>query len=139
MKGECFMDVMDAINLLKKYRLYDDAQIECKRKKIDEAPYDMKGHHEIYCSYLSKKWVELRDKRDKLQKIKCFEFDNIPDSQKPVHDDCFFVGLSCTNDYCKTKCKYYAENIAGLVQEMNELVEAEKVLKEAAEHDYWLR
>ena len=133
------MDVMDAIDLLKKYRLYDDAQNECKRKKIDEAPYDMKGHHEVYCSYLSKKWVELRDKRDKLLKVKCFEFDKIPDNPKPVHNDCFFVGVSCTKDYCKTECKYYQENIAELVQAMNELSEAGKVLKEAAERDYWLR
>lgn len=133
------MTVIDAINLLKKYGLYDEAQAECKRKKIDEAPYDMKGHHEIYCSYLSKKWVELRDKRNKLLKVKCSEFDNIPDSPKPVHDDCFFVGNCCTKDYCKTKCKYYAENLSGLVQEMNELSEAEKVLKEEAEYDYWRR
>lgn len=133
------MDVIDAIDLLKKYGLYNAAQNECKRKKIDEAPYDMKGHHEVYCSYLLQKRVELRDKRDKLQKVKCFEFDNIPDSLKPVHDDCFFVGLSCKENYCKTKCKYYQENIAELVQEINEISQAEKILKEAAERDYWLR
>ena len=30
------MDVIDAIGLLKDYRLYDDAQNECRRKKIGE-------------------------------------------------------------------------------------------------------
>lgn len=133
------MDVMDAINLLKKYGLYNDAQNECKRRKIDEAPYDMKGHFEVYCSYLSQKWIELRDKRDTLLKVKCFEFNDIPDNPKPVHDECYFVGGCCTKDYCKTECKYYQENIAALVQEMNEIEEAEKVLKAEAERDYWLR
>ena len=47
------MDVMDAINLLKKYNIYDDAKNECRRLKIDEAPYDMQGHHDVYCRYLS--------------------------------------------------------------------------------------
>ena len=37
------MDVMEAIDLLKKYELYNSAQNECKRRKIDEAPYDMKA------------------------------------------------------------------------------------------------
>ena len=133
------MDVKDAIDLLREYGLYDDAQNECKRKKIDKAPYDMKGHHEVYCSYLFKKWVEIRDKRNSLLKVKCFEFDNIPDNPKPVHDDCFFVGVGCTKDYCKTKCKYYQENIAVLVQEMNELSEAQTVLKDASERDFWLK
>lgn len=44
-----------------------------------------------------------------------------------------------TKDRCKTECKYYQENIAALVQEMNEIEEAEKVLKAEAERDYWLR
>lgn len=139
MKGDSFMDVLDAINLLKKYRVYDDAKSECMRKKIDKAPYDMQGHHEVYCHYLSKKWVELRDKRENLLKIKCVEWDNIPDNMKSSHDDCYFVGVCCSKDYCKTKCKYYRDNIAGLEHELEELSEAQKVLREAADRDFWLR
>mgnify|MGYP004459356155 CR=1 FL=1 len=133
------MNVIDAINILKKYERYNDAQNECKRKKIDEAPYDMQGHHKIYCRYLSQIWGELRNKKETLLKVKCSEFDNIPDNPKPVHSDCYSVSLGCTREYCKTKCKYYQENIAPLVQEMNEICEAEKVLKETAERDYQLR
>lgn len=53
------MDVMEAISLLKKYNLYDSAQVECKNKKISTAPYDMQGHHDIYCKYLSKNGSNL--------------------------------------------------------------------------------
>lgn len=133
------MDVIGVIELLKKYKMFDDAQNECKRRKIDEAPYDMKGHHEVYCSYLSQKRVELQHKRDDLRKVKCVEYDNIPDNLKPVHDDCFFVGMCCTKDYCETECTYYQQNIAPLDQEISEIAEAEKVLKEEGERDFLLK
>lgn len=133
------MDVLDAINLLKKYQMYDDAESECRRKKIDKAPYDMQGHHEVYCHYLSKKWVELRDKRDNLLKVKCVEWNNIPDNMKSSHYDCYFVGVCCSKDYCKTKCNYYRDNIAELEHELEELSEAQKVLREAAKRDFGLR
>lgn len=45
MEGVIIMDVLDAINLLKMYGLYDKAQSECRQKKIAKAPYDMQGHH----------------------------------------------------------------------------------------------
>lgn len=129
---------MDAIVLLKKYNLYDDAQAECRRKKLDSSPYDMQGHNKVYCSYLSKKWRELRDEKDKLTKIKCIDLDNIPNIPKPAHNDCWFVCLSA-KDYCKEKCTYYKDNIAILVQGMNELSKAEDELNLAAEKDYWSR
>ena len=106
------MNVIDAINILKKYGRYNDAQNECKRKKIDEAPYDMQGHHKIYCCYLFQIWSELRNKKETLLKVKCSEFDNIPDNLKLVHGDCYSVSLGCTREHCKTKCKYYQKNIA---------------------------
>ena len=98
------MDVFSAISLLKKYKMYDDAERECRRRGIDKAPYDMQGHHEIYCQFHSKKWVELRDKRDCLLKIRRVEWDNIPDEMKRVHDECNFVGVCSTKEYCRTKC-----------------------------------
>lgn len=134
------MNVADVIELLKEYNMYDEAQNECRRKKVDRAPYDMRGHHEIYGRYLSKKWNELRDKRDSLLKIKCLELNNIsnnstPIQATPIQEECFFVGVYCTKNYCRTQCKYYKENLEKLIQEMNKISEAEQVLKEAVERD----
>lgn len=131
------MDVTDVFNLLKKYGLYNDVQKECQRKKIDEIPYDMQGRYAVCCSFLSKKIFELRDKVNTLLKVKCSEFENIPDDPKPAHDDCKFVGVYCTQDYCKTNCKYYKENLAELFQEINTISEAQQVLKAAAKRDYY--
>ena len=89
------------------------------------------GHHDIYCSCLSEERIKLRNNLEKLLKVKCFELDNI--SGNFAHDDCFFVGLYCTKEFCKTKCEYYQENLAALFQEIDELAEAEKVLTEASE------
>lgn len=127
------MDVLEAINLLKKYNLYDEAEAECRRRKIDKAPYDMQGHHEVYCKYLSKKWVELRDKKLELQKVKCKEWDNIPKEKKPAHDVCMFVEMSLRNECC-SKCEYY-KTIKELQGEMKTLTDAEKCLKAAADYD----
>lgn len=133
------MDVMDAINLLKKYNMYDAAQAECKRKKISDAPYNMQGHHDVYCSYLSKKWIEFRDTKTKLQNEKCKEWANISGALKPVHDDCFFVETSLRKKYCETNCKYYINEIEPLYNAMEELSEAQNVLKDAAQRDYYLK
>lgn len=133
------MDVMDAISLLKKYNLYDSAQVECKNKKISTAPYDMQGHHDIYCKYLSKKWVEFRDKKIKFQEIKCKYLDVIPSGHKPAHDKCSFVEVTLFKELCSKSCEYYRDEIKPLYDAMNELREAESVLKDAAQRDYWLR
>mgnify|MGYP007029453000 FL=1 len=131
------MDVLETINLLKKYNLYDEAEAECRRRKIDKAPYDMQGHHEVYCKYLSKKWVELRDKKSELQKVKCKEWDNIPEEKKPAHDVCMFVEMSLRNECC-SKCEYY-KTIKELQGEMKTLTDAEKCLKAAADYDFTWR
>ena len=131
------MDVMDAINLLKKYDLYDDAKSECRRKKGDTAPYDMMGHHDIYCSLLSKKWVEIRNKVEQLQKAKCTEWEHLPN--KPLHDDCNFVYICLHNSYCEEKCEFYLKTLKPLMQEMEQLTEAQQVLKDAAIKDYYLK
>lgn len=133
------MDVMEAISLLKKYNLYDSAQVECKNKKISTAPYDMQGHHDIYCKYLSKKWVELRDKKIKLQDIKCKYLDIIPSGHKPAHDNCSFAQKILVKGLCSKSCEYYQYEIKPLYDAMNEIREAERVLKDAAQHDYCLR
>lgn len=137
MEDIIIMDVMDAINLLKTYGLYNKAQSECKQKKIDNSPYDMQGHHEVYCSYLSKKWVQLRNERDKVHK--CSELVNILEEVKPAHDVCSFAIYSRMKDYFEKKCKYYHGKVLPLTRKMNEQSEAIKVLNGAADQDYWLR
>ena len=97
----------------------------------------MKGHHDVYSSYLSKKWVEFRDKKSELQKTKCKEWENISNEIKPVHDDCFFVELLLKDKYCKAQCKFYNNEIEKLDHAMTELSEAEEVLNDKAQHDYW--
>ncbi len=127
------MNVMEAINLLKKYNLYEKAKSQCKREKISEAPYDMQGHHEVYCRYLSEKRIEIRNREAKLQKIKCKEWNNISEDKKPLHDSCMFVELSLKNEYC-SKCNHY-KIIQELEQEMEILLAAQRCLEDAADYD----
>ena len=134
-----FMDVIEAINLLKKYNLYERAENECNRLKLDKAPYDMIGHHKVYCQFLNQKWVELRKKRDVLQKLECMELENIEATSKPMHKECYFVCVSLLEKHCKLKCQYYEEKIVPLEQELEELSQAEITLKKAAEKDFYLK
>ncbi len=99
----------------------------------------MKGRHEVYCIYLSKKETELKGKIEELQKVRCFEFDNIPDDRKPIHNECSFINLECMNDECRTKCKYYREKIEPLDCAVKELSEAQKVLEREGEKDFWAK
>jgi hypothetical protein len=128
------MDIMDAIEILKKYGLYDKANNECLQKKIDTAPHDVQGHHNIYCSYLYSKRRELRDEKQELQKTKCKEWDNIPQKLKPTHHDCESAQNTIIN-YCKATCKFYKDNIMVIENSMKELKEAANILEEATKKD----
>lgn len=131
------MNSLDAINLLKKYNLYEEAQCECRRLKLDKAPYDMMGHNKVYCQFLNKKWVELRDLSSKKQKNSCGNTDAL-ESQKSIHDDCFFNRIAfAKNGFCK-ECSLGKE-LDEIETEMRALSEASKVLEAAAEHDYMWR
>ncbi|MFR0047467.1 MAG: hypothetical protein ACLRWO_13175 [Clostridium butyricum] len=132
------MDVMDSINILKKYNMYDLAKVECKRRKIDESPYDMQGHHDVYCEFLSKKWVEIRNEKIKLQKITCKKWGVIPNDIKPRHNSCDLAVISLADRYCKVNCEYYSK-IKKLQDDMKELQEAQNVLKDEAEYDFYHR
>ena len=125
------MNVVDAISLLKKYNLSEDAEAERKRLKITKAPYDMQGLHNVYCDLLSKQSVKISNQIRALRNIKCLEWENVEDDSRPVHDDCFFAYMSLAKNYCTTKCVYYRDKIKPLEQELEELEQAEKVLKEA--------
>ena len=133
------MNVVEAISLLKKYNLYEDAEAECNRLKITKAPYDMQGFHNVYCDFLSKQSVKINNQIRALRNIKCLEWENVEDDSRPVHADCSFAYISLEKNYCKTKCVYYREQIAPLEQELEELVQAEKELKEAAQRDFCMR
>lgn len=127
------MNSLDAINLLKKYNLYEEAQRECRRQKLDEAPYDMQWHNEVYCHFLDKKRVELRDLADKKQKCLCRNSDAVK-LQNRAHEDCFFNRISFSaNGFCNG-CTLGKE-LDDIENEMRILSEASKVLKEAADYD----
>ena len=71
------MNVVDAISLLKKYNLSEDAEAERKRLKITKAPYDMQGLHNVYCDLLSKQSVKISNQIRALRNIKCLEWENV--------------------------------------------------------------
>lgn len=131
------MDSIDAINLLKKYNLYEEAQNECRRKKLDKAPYDMQGHNEVYCFFLNKKWVELRDLDEKKKKCSCSNLDAVK-FQNRAHEDCFFNRISFLKDGLCNECTLGKE-LDDIEKEMKKLSEATRVLKEAADYDYTWR
>ena len=131
------MDSLDAINLLKEYNLFEAAQSECRKQKIDETPYDMQGHNKVYCQFLDKKRLELRKKAEMIQKASCENQVAVNSQQRP-HDDCFFNRfLFVKNGFC-TACSLGNE-LDAIEAEMAKLSEASRVLKEAAEYDYTWR
>lgn len=65
------MDISEAFELLDYYNLRKDAENECKRRKLDVAPYDMMGHHKDFAIFLEKQWLKLRNKNQKLQSLEC--------------------------------------------------------------------
>lgn len=133
------MDVMDAVNLLKKYGLYNAAEAECKDKKLSNIPYDMIGHHKIYCSYLQKKVNEYRMEMNKVKEKTCIKWSEIPIEKKPAHDVCSFVEPVLKNTFCKDCCKVFSSSIIPISLKIQELNEAQDVLMSASEKDYWSR
>ena len=132
------MDVGKAFELLDKYNLRKEAELECKRRKIDNAPYDMQGHNKVYCAFLSKQWIKLRDKLVDLQKIDCEYWDNIPEEIKPLHKECEFARYALSKKNICCRCDYNVK-LQEIEQEMYELSEAQRALKDAAERDYYLK
>ncbi|EJE7236439.1 hypothetical protein FC820_06640 [Clostridium sporogenes] len=132
------MDIERAFELLDKYNLRNEAELECKRRKIDTVPYDMQGHNKVYIEFLSKQWVKFRDQLLGLQNIGCKCWDTIPEKIKPLHNECNFARYSLAkNNIC---CRYdYNIKLIEIEQEMYELSEAQKALKDATERDYYLR
>lgn len=127
------MDVADAFKVMEEYDLLKEAKLECKRKKLDEAPYDMKGHYEIFGKFLDKKRKELYDISQKRQESMCVN-DEAVKSQNCVHKDCFFNRLFFKSaGFCK-ECSLGKE-LDALETKMNTLSEASKALKEAADYD----
>ena len=132
-------NVIDAIEVLKKYNYYENAENEIRQKKIKTIPYNMQGEYSVYCSYLSKIWCELRDRIDKLQLIKCVELDNFPDTKRPVHEECQFAYFCGDKSFCENKCGYYLEKLKPLMEERDKVAQMEKDLKKTAERDFYLR
>jgi len=102
------MDIGKALALLDKYNLKDKAKRECKKRKIEEVPYDLQGHHKVYSDLLQSVYYELRDKRDsRLKKLGLSTIDKTEDS-----------------------------DINNWNREMEDISDAQRVLKETADYDY---
>ena len=128
---------IDSFEILKKYNLYEEAKKECERQKIENAPYDMQGHNNIYCGFLDKKWREIRDVKLKKQECRCTNQDAVISENSP-HDICVFNrDAFAKKGLCKS-CELGKE-LDILESELNELSCASKALEEAAERDYYLR
>lgn len=133
------LEIEDAFGLLDKYNLRERADRECILKKLDKAPYDMLGHHKVYCSLLDEKLREIRDlslKKQKEQKH-CNNMKAVK-ANNSLHEDCFFNRLTFNKNGACDECTLGIE-LAALDKEMNDLSEASKLLKEDAEEDYYRR
>ena len=128
------MNTLDAMALLKKYELYEKAKSECRRLKLDEAPYDMQGHNRVFQQFLDSKREELTGLREKKQKCKC---DNmIAIKSQGIENSTCLMNKTLFEDkgLCKS-CPLKAE-VDALTSEINALREASKALQKAAEYDY---
>ena len=70
------MDTVQAIEVMKREHIYDRAEAECIRRKLDEYPYDMCGHNKVYCQFITEAIIKkkrlleeawLRDEKENLQ------------------------------------------------------------------------
>lgn len=102
------MDITEVFALIDEYKLRDKVKNECKKRKIDEVPYDMQGYHEVCSDLLQEVWLELRRKRDfRLKELKLSVIDKTDDPE-----------------------------INRLNKAMKEISDAQKTLKEVADYDY---
>ena len=133
-KRGVFLNTLDAIDLLKRYGLYEKAKSECRRLKLDEAPYDMQGHNRVFQQFLDMKQEELTGLREKKQKCKCNSVIAIK-SQSIENSTCLMnKTLFDDKGFCES-CLLKAE-VDDLTFEINALREASKALQKAAEYDY---
>lgn len=132
------MDVKKAFELLDKYNIRNEAEQECKRRKIDSAPYDMIGHNKVYCEFLNREWKNLRDELALLQKERCILYDSLNKEIKLVHDSCDFARYSLSERGICEMCTYN-EQLVKIEAEMKKLSDAEKALHDAAEKDFYLK
>lgn len=127
----------EAFDMLDKYNLRQDADRECKRRKLDEAPYDMMGHNKVYSEFLIKKWREIRDRVAEKQKSHCLKWEGLQ-QEKPSHEDCYFVRQSLKMKGICDDCEL-GKVLDKLEKEMRQLSDGAKALEDAARHDYYSR
>jgi hypothetical protein len=131
------VNIGEAFYLLDKYNLRQAAEIECKRRKLDEAPYDMMGHNEVYAEFLDKHRIKLRDRCQALQEQKCTNEEVLLKNQA-MHYDCqynrFFFKKNGDCEYCEND-----KEISELQEEITRLSEASNIMKFEAQKDFDLR
>ena len=130
---------MDKKSILTKYGLWEKAQNEIQKRKIDKVPYDMEGRNNVYCELLGGELIKRKQKKEKLLNAKCVELENLPPDMKKAGDDCSVVGVNCSGAYCRTECAFYKDHVAELDKEIKELSDAIDHLQKASGKDRMLR
>lgn len=64
------MDIENVRNILKKHEIYDDAEKECRDKKFTRPLYNTQKVYDVYYYYLNKKFNNIRNEKDELEKKK---------------------------------------------------------------------
>ena len=123
---------MDKFEVLKKFRLKDDADREIKRKlKNHRGATDLLTQFNIYKDYLNREWAKTKNNLHELINKTCDrsqEFPSLP------YQDCY----SCYHNYkhiCQ-ECGFYNEKIKPLEEAMSELNIAEKEFDQSRRDDY---
>ena len=130
----------DVTNLLKRYDVYEKAELICEQHKLNRGLYNMQERYEVYCNLLMEIFNKMREKKMALEKRKCCKWDDIVKNHELPHDDCFSIcEFSHCKKVCEERCDYYRKEIEPLEHSMAELQEAMRVLKEEAEKDRYMR
>ncbi|MCD7805834.1 MAG: hypothetical protein LUH19_00660 [Lachnospiraceae bacterium] len=127
------MNTIEAINILEEYGLREKAEAECKRKKLDKVPYDMMGHHKVYCQFLNDKCTEIKLRCDDMKKVRCLKWDEV--IGKPDYEDCAYAFIDLKKRGVCSNCELGKE-IEEKSKEMDRLNEAIETLRKVAIHDY---
>ena len=130
------MEYLDAMKIYEKYDSNGIAETEFNQRTAkDTGAVNLGLRLRIYSSFLDKKWIELRNKRAELvkNKGKCCDYKRIATQEEYSNDECSFIN-GYPKGICKP-CKFYKEMIKPIDEGTQELLQAQKVLKDKAAYD----
>lgn len=131
------MESKEALEVLKKYSLYDSAEREFRMKTRNETGRkDCALQWRIYADYLSEQAKELRLKKEEMagkNQKKCPAYEEELKKNPNAHPECSFY--IWTHKEFHQNCTYYFENIKKIDDDIDELEQAAECFKKAADHD----